>query len=203
MSAESARKTARTAAVPVHVLLDVDGVLNAVRFGRPPQDGWPRHAKYKHIFGRYEGAPMTGEAHGAFPIRYSPDLVEALNELAARPEVAMHWLTTWLDEARFGLAPRIGLNGVDWPVLGKDERRLGSPGWWKLAAARAHASEHPGVRIVWIDDDLDDAEAQEWVGLMSSRVFAVRPESDVGLTPGHLVAINAWVAGDRVEGNAR
>lgn len=180
---------------PVHVLLDVDGVLNSVRFGKPARDGWGRHEKYKHIFGRYDGASLTGQAHGAFVIKYSPDLIDALNDLAALPLIHFHWLTTWLTEARYGLSRRIGLHGTEWPVLGAGEQTTwaGTDTWWKLKAAQAHVESHPDARIVWIDDDIAfDRAAVEWLKT-EPRVMGVCPESEVGLTPEHLDQIRSWI----------
>lgn len=187
----------------VHVLLDVDGVINSVRFGKPPRDGWERHKKYKHIFSdAYEGSNLAGQSHGAFTIKYSPDLIDALNALAARANVSFHWLTTWLSEARYGLGPRVGLEGSNrWPVLGVAEQTIWQGrGWWKFKAAQAHAEANPDARIIWIDDDLVHAtEAIEWFEAIWPRMLLVMPESEVGLTPEHIAEIEAFIEGREVD----
>lgn len=186
----------------VHVLLDVDGVLNAVRHSyQTIRDGWEHHESYVHEFGRHDGAALTGQAQGTFRIRFSPDLIGALNEIAALPNVRFHWLTTWQDEARYGLSRRVGLTGGDtWPVLGKADyqaarlARWSTETWWKLNAARAHAQANPEAGIVWIDDDLNfEREALEWVEAMFPRVLMICPETEVGLTPADIRRIRSWI----------
>lgn len=181
-----------------HVLLDVDGVLNALTHNGAPEPGWSSPwQRFVHRFGHYEGAPAGEASPLGYPIHFKPDLIEALNGLVAHPAVRFHWLTTWLDEARYGLAPRLGLQGQAWHVLGKAEWRTEGTvhGWWKLRAAQAHAASHPHARIVWCDDDLRlNTAATTWLAQLGSGAgLPIIPKYDVGLTPEHIAQITAFI----------
>lgn len=171
----------------VHILLDVDGVINQIRWKSPSRSGWPTQKKYRHVFGHHDGSALDGSTE-SYVIRYSPDLVQALNDLALLPRVRFFWLTTWLHEAPLGLAPRIGLSGRNWPVLGKEAHdHPTEPGWWKAVAARQHRAENPRVRIVWLDDDLALNPASGF------QLLAIAPDRETGLTPQHISEIRAWI----------
>lgn len=180
-----------------HVLLDVDGVLNALTYEGAPDPGWECPWKgFVHRFGYYEGAPAGEASPLGYPIHYKPDLIAALNRLAARPSVKFFWLTTWLDEAPYGLAPRLGLHGRAWPVLGKTEwKNEGSThGWWKLRAARAHAAAHSHARIIWCDDDLRlNSAATTWLAEFGADGLPIIPRYDTGLTPEHIAQMQTFV----------
>lgn len=166
------------------IYLDVDGVLNAVSVRDPESWGW--------------GGSNVVRANG-FSIRYSPVAVERLNALAARPDVHMRWLTTWLNDAPQLLAPMIGLEGQGWPVLGQDEHddamRSGVGPWWKFSAVRRHF-ETTGHRAVWIDDDLGyDEQARGWAApyVDDGSLLLVQPLTHVALTKAEFDGIEAWI----------
>lgn len=98
------------------LLLDVDGVLNAVSDGFPMT--WPK----------WHAAKAEG-----FPITWSPDMVAALSHLAERVE--MRWLTTWWDMterlAFLGLPPMTVANTRE-----EFHARRGPLDWWKLTVAQ-------------------------------------------------------------------
>lgn len=150
----------------VNVYLDVDGVINAVAANRPSW-GWEGEQGVVSI--------------NKFSIRYSLDLVAALNALADRPGVHMHWLTTWEEDAPNDLCPAIGLRGQDWPVLHNHPRHEPtSDAWWKLHALREHLPDDR--RAVWIDDDITWAtDAREWLRFNPS-VRWVSPHVQTGIT---------------------
>lgn len=168
----------------VDVFLDVDGVVNAVHFQTPPGWEWPDEA--------------TVGANG-FGIRYSPTLVARLNALAARPNVQMHWLTTWEHDARTELSPKIGLDGEHWPVIGTElhySNELGD-GWWKWHAIRDFVDENQPTRVIWIDDDLTyDRKAMEWLAA-HHEVFWVCPKTHRGLTPSEMAYIERRAEADQ------
>lgn len=169
----------------VDIYLDVDGVLNAVCPDTPQTWGW----------GESECVTVKG-----FPIRYSPKMVDRFNALAARDDVQVHWLTTWLRDAPEMLCRKIGLDGCGWPVLGAAEwaapRKMSDYSWWKLPAARAHFLSN-GNRAVWIDDDLTDFAAQEWAAphVADGTLLLVTPLTHRGLTLAEFDAIEAWIGG--------
>lgn len=171
----------------VHVLLDVDGVINQIRWKQPSRSGWSTQKKYRHVFGHHDGSALDGSTE-SYVVRYSPELVAALNDLALLPGVRFFWLTTWLHEAPLGLSPRIGLNGRGWPVLGKEDHdNPTEPGWWKAVAARRHRAENPHAKIIWLDDDLALNPASGF------QLLAIAPDRETGLTPQHISEIRAWI----------
>jgi HAD domain in Swiss Army Knife RNA repair proteins len=165
------------------LLLDVDGVLNALAADLPP--GWQR--------GRFNG----------YVLSWDPTVTSRLRAWHEAGRVELQWLTTWTSDADALLAEPMGLpRGLrvherdDAPV-GFSGRFGGAPGWWKLAAARAVADGEPGRRIVWIDDDLADqaADTEAWLAA-SPQVLVVAPALATGLTHAQLDAVEAWLDGD-------
>src|ERR1700712_4655390 len=117
-------------ALPPVLLLDVDGVLNAVRVDLP--EGWLR--------GTFNG----------YVLSWDPTVVARLGELHESGRVELQWLTTWTELADQLLAEPMGLprglrtysrDGV--VPTGYGEERRGISGWWTLAAARGR---EPGAR---------------------------------------------------------
>ena len=163
------------------IYLDVDGVLNAVSKKSPTltATGWDE----------WETAPVNG-----WPILWAPELITALNELAAREDVTFKWLTTWTDDAAKVLSPAIGINGQEWEVLHGDQHAWGGRrGWWKLEAIRADVEETNPDLFIWIDDDLSmESEALEWVGDSDSRV-AISPFMREGLTRENIETIRGLI----------
>ena len=169
-------------APPPVLLLDVDGVLNALCRDLPA--GWRR-----------------GTFHG-YVLSWDPTVVERLRALHESGRVELQWLTTWTERADQLLAEPMGLprglrthsrEGV-LPTGFGGERR-GVSGWWKLAAARAVAEAEPDRRIVWIDDDLADqgADTTEWLAA-NGQVLVVAPELTTGRTHAELDRVEACLA---------
>ena len=169
-----------TAPPPV-LLLDVDGVLNAVQMEL--RAGWRR--------GTYNG----------FVLSWDPTVTARLRELHESGRVELQWLTTWTENADKLLAEPMGLprglrtHGRD-DVLptGFGGELRGISGWWKLAAARAVAEAEPDRRIVWIDDDLAEqaADTSEWLAA-NGQVLVVAPDFFTGLTHAELDLVEAWL----------
>ncbi|MGY1805043.1 HAD domain-containing protein [Blastococcus sp. SYSU D00922] len=172
-----------TAAPPV-LLLDVDGVLNAVRRDLP--EGWRR--------GTFNG----------YVLSWDPTVVARLRAWHEAGRVELQWLTTWTRLADELLAESMGLpRGLrthdrdDVLPTGFGGERRGISGWWKLAAARAVAEAEPRRRIVWIDDDLADQaeDTTEWLAA-HGHVLVVAPDFGTGLTHAELDRVEAWLAAD-------
>ena len=166
--------------VPI-LLLDVDGVVNALLPERP---------------GRWAQGIFNG-----FVISWDPTITARLRALHENGRAEIQWLTTWGDNADRLLAEPMGLprglrtraGGLAAPT-GFAGRLGGESGWWKLAAAREAAEEEPGRRIVWIDDDLavQAADLREWLAA-NPHVLVVAPNLFAGLTHAQLDAIEAWL----------
>jgi HAD domain in Swiss Army Knife RNA repair proteins len=168
-------------APPPVLLLDVDGVLNAVRRDLP--DGWRR--------GTFNG----------YVLSWDPTVVARLRELHESGRVELQWLTTWTERADSLLAEPMGLpRGLrthsrdDVLPTGYSGDRRGISGWWKLAAAQAVAEAEPGRRIVWIDDDLAEQaeDTSEWLAT-NGQVLVVAPDFVEGLTHAELDRVEAWL----------
>jgi len=163
------------------IYLDVDGVLNAVSKRRPSfkVTGW--------------GLWGTKQVNG-WPIQYSPDMLDHLNELADRDDVTFKWLTTWTNDAAKILSPAIGIHGEDWDVLDGDQHAWGGArGWWKLEAIRADVEAAKPERFIWIDDDLSmESRALEWLATRDEGL-GVSPFCSEGLRREDLDAIRAFV----------
>jgi hypothetical protein len=168
-------------ASPPILLLDVDGVLNAVNLDLP--EGWRR--------GIYNG----------FVLSWDPSVTSRLRDLHESGRVELQWLTTWTHNADKLLAEPMGLpRGLrthdrdDVLPTGFSGELRGISGWWKLAAARAVAEAEPGRRIVWIDDDLlEQAEdTREWLAA-NAHVLVVAPAFETGLTHEELDRVEAWL----------
>ena len=158
-----------TSDVPI-LLLDVDGVLNAVRMDLP--EGWRR--------GTFNG----------FVLSWDPTVTARLRELHESGRVEIQWLTTWTTNADRLLAEPMGLpRGLktharaDAAPIGFLGQLRGASGWWKLDLAREAAEAEPDRRIIWIDDDLavQAADTGEWLAA-NPHVLVVAPDLFAGLT---------------------
>jgi hypothetical protein len=169
-------------ATPPLLLLDVDGVLNAVLLDLP--DGWER--------GIFNG----------YVLSWDPTVTARLRELHESGRVDLQWLTTWTHRADELLAEPMGLprglrthDREDVLPTGFEGELRGISGWWKLAAARAVAEAEPDRRIVWIDDDLLEPadDTVEWL-VANAQVLVVAPAFETGLTHAELDRVEAWLA---------
>jgi HAD domain in Swiss Army Knife RNA repair proteins len=169
-----------TSDVPI-LLLDVDGVLNAVRVDLPA--GWQR--------GRFNG----------YVLSWDPTVTARLRELHESGRVEIQWLTTWTTDADRLLAAPMGLpRGLtvharaDTAPTGFAGPLGGLAGWWKLTVAQAVVEAEPHRRIVWIDDDLAEHayDTGDWLAA-HPQVLVVAPDLRLGLTHQQLDAIEAWL----------
>ncbi len=166
-------KPGRVSSLPI-LLLDVDGVLNAVT-DTPPKT-W--------------GDWQVSRANG-FPIMWSPSMIAALTRIAERVEV--RWLTTWWDcieRLDFLGLPTFEVANTRDEYLDRDG---GAFSWWKLhTAKRVYAEGRP---VIWIDDDLSfDKAAMEWgKSLPSGTLLGISPATFRGITPDTIREIEAWL----------
>jgi hypothetical protein len=180
------------------LLLDVDGVLNAVAWGsdRGTWGDWRRG---------------TAVADGrSWPIQWSPSVVDAVLRWQAQADV--RWLTTWGHDANRGLRELLGLPEL--PVAGTYDEPAGDPDpglagthaavtpaardaltgrWWKFDVVRRLLRETPGRPLVWIDDDLaGQQDLRRWVQEATAALL-VAPPPRVGLRPQDLAEVDAFL----------
>lgn len=191
----SARADGYTTGMRPLVLLDVDGVLNALG---PPDGSWDDW--------RYGSAAALGRD---WPIRFSPTVVAAVRGWTETADV--NWLTTWGHEANTGLGDLLGL--AELPVAGTPDgptepaaQTVGALSavtpaapdrltgrWWKLDVVRALVGRQPGRRLVWVDDDLAaDPVGRAWVRGHADCLM-VAPDPLTGLVAGQLAAVAAFL----------
>lgn len=190
------------------VLLDVDGVLNAVGRARGHESqSWP--------------AWRTGTAVAdgrSWPIRWSPEVVGAVRRWTGSADV--QWLTTWGHDANTSLRqllelPHLPVAGTyDEAVIDKCDTDEGSSTpsivahaamtpaapdsltghWWKFDIARQLVERDPRRRVVWLDDDLAVQEdVRSWMRA-HAECLLVAPQPRAGLTPQHVRAVDAFLA---------
>lgn len=185
------------------LLLDVDGVLNAVTT-RPDPAVWPDW--------------QTGQAVAAgrsWPIHWSASVVAAV--IGWHGVADVQWLTTWGHDANGGLRELLGLPEL--PVagtyadanvpLGAGEPDPELPGslaavtpaapdeltgrWWKFDVARRLVRTDPHRAVVWVDDDLaGEPEVRGWME-RESRCLLVAPYPPTGLAPADLATVDDFL----------
>lgn len=160
----------------VRILLDVDGVLNAVDIWDPPDwDNW-----------------LIKECNG-FNILHSLDMGERIAELNAVDGVEILWLTTWELEANKWIAPLFG-----WPnfyLAGqRDFSTMERWNWWKFPLAKA-LWDKDQTPFVWLDDDLKwEQPALDWLDEVGDDALGISPDTNAGLTVAHMEQIEQFVA---------
>lgn len=157
----------------VRLLLDVDGVLNAVT--HKPGDFWPD----------WNVAKCMG-----FRITWASEVASFIRSLPSCG-VEVIWLTTWAERANEHICGPLNL--PIFPVAGSPYDYNG-PRWWKLPLAQA-LYEKDAKPFVWIDDDLPyEIEAREWLStLPKDSYLAIGPSSIEGLHPRHVEKIKAFI----------
>lgn len=156
------------------ILLDVDGVINALDGGNKKR--WKDVEK--KVVNKYD-------------IYYSPTVVNKINAWSKVAEV--RWLTTWDENARRLLAPALGLNEFE---LARDPDLMLS----KDQAAFDCIQMTPSRLLVWIDDEVLCYSSNPKAPVPSSfwrdrdRTLLISPAEFYGLEPLHLKKIDAFLA---------
>ena len=188
--------------LPPLLLLDVDGVLNALGRPLPPDwDDW-----------------QTGWATAGgrdYPIAWSPSVVRRLLAWHDERRVEVQWLTTWGHDANTSLRHLLELPELVVAGTFDDDVAAGDPNaaagalasvtpaardeltgrWWKFDVVRRVVRAEPGRRLVWLDDDLageDDLRA--WAS-READCLPLAPPPRSGLRPMDLDVVSAWLGG--------
>jgi hypothetical protein len=184
---------------PPILLLDVDGVLNALTDDSADLGAWD------------DWQQGTATAEGArWPILWSPGVISRLRELHESERVELRWLTTWGHDANNDLRLLVGLPEL---AVAGTYHDAGAPTvepstgpahaavapaapdpltgrWWKYDVVARLVQQEPERRLIWVDDDLDRANGVfvDWATRQPS-VTPIAPDPRCGLTPHDLDAI--------------
>lgn len=170
------------------ILLDVDGVLNAV-IGRSGAVPYGDAADWLRV-----------DVNG-YPIAANRTVLRRISDWHTSGRAEVRWLTTWEigDLANTHLGPALGL--PEFAVEGRAKEfppaKFSDHGhWWKLGVAQRAAEREPDRVIVWIDDDHPAySRAAGWIETTSGRVLHFAPETHVGLHPDDLDNIDGLLGG--------
>lgn len=178
------------------VLLDVDGVLNAL-----PESGddllvWP---EWESGWAETEGR--------RYHITFAPPVIRQLREWHESGAVEIQWLTTWGHSANDDLRLLLGLPelvvaGTYDVQLVQDSVATASHSdvapaapdplsgrWWKYDVVKRVLREPPGRTVVWIDDELDKpSRFRRWAD-DAQRLVAIGPSPRCGLSAADLSVI--------------
>ncbi len=181
------------------LLLDVDGVLNAVTLA-PDEAVWP------------DWRTGTADANGrTWTIRWSPAVITRLTSWHDQGLVELQWLTTWGHDANNGLRGLLGTPALT--VAGTHDEQ-GSPSdlsaaslaqvtaaapdeltgrWWKLDVVRRVLAGEPDRPVIWVDDELrgEGNPYADWA--RSVGIVTVGPQPDRGLDRADLAVVQRAV----------
>ncbi len=191
---------------PPLLLLDVDGVLNAL--GGSGLAAWPEW--------------RTGRALAdgtAWPIRWAPTVVERLRGWHEQGRVELQWLTTWGHQANLGLRglldlPELAVAGTyqdEGPYAGRTDHEDAAAHaavapaapdeltgrWWKRDVVRRLVGEQPDRLLLWVDDELHDRPNRYVAWAEQQGVVAVGPDPRTGLSPADLDLLESHLAQPR------
>ena len=164
-------------------LLDVDGVLNAVRGSNSlrdknlPEDSWVDW-QYEVVIG--------------YPILIATGLIEFVNSVHRNGLAEVRWLTTWKEQAQTELAPAFGFDHFEVQPT-EPQKFSDTSSWWKVTGAELALSE--GRKVVWTDDDMWELR---YTNLNDDPdLFTIMPDTDSGLTPDDCFAIMTFLEGHK------
>lgn len=159
--------------------LDVDGVINLIAHACPDN------------FSEGEACP-GGADKRKYPIKWSPRIIKALNQLHDSGKVRIMWLTTWGSGANEELRELIGINKLEVagepPLYAQGGYSMWDAppgGWWKLGIVMKFYEENPQRRYVWTDDQIPlEIEAIKWC--RGKPILPISPLPHVTLSVGDL-----------------
>jgi hypothetical protein len=159
-------------------LLDVDGVLNATR---PAGDGPPR---WQEVWSESDQI--------AYPLRWSPTLIDRIRDLHLDGKVELRWCTTWCPDAdeleHLWRLPRLERS------LTADPMPRG-PDCWPLKLAAAHEVLADDRRLIWTDDEALPRSGPARDELVAGGLaLLIAPNPAHGLRPEDLDRIEAFAA---------
>lgn len=161
--------------------LDVNGVLCAPHIG----DNWGRTKESK--------VPCNGKT---FRLVWPPELLARVAELTEVPHLSIAWCSSWCPwadilEELWGL-PRL-------PRMLSEDRNRDQAVWSQTAVTLKQEAVwrvlEGGSHLIWADDRAVPLEGPLRQELERTSSLALRPDSRVGLIPGHLNLIERYING--------
>ena len=156
------------------LVVDVDGVISPIN----GHTAWGDDVIAGDVFG---------------PVYTSPAMCAQLDELARLPDLTCWWLTSWSQQMRDATSP---FPGRDWPAIEDGTADEPPSRWWKLQALRHWLAAHPQVTsLARCEDHLSPegaAVVRRWLALRGVDSLLIPPDTQVGLTPRHLIELQAW-----------
>ncbi len=176
------------------VLLDVDGVINAL--GRGDRSAWKDWTS--------GAVNVRGED---YEVVYSPTVVATIRRWHESGLADVRWLADWGEAANDELRRLTGLPALpvidnkldiqsDMPALNQDQNEWPYT-WWKLKAVQALVAAEPHRPVVWLDDELRDYPRLITELRTRYKVHALGPNRHLGLSPRQLREIEQFLSGAR------
>ena len=160
------------------LLLDFDGVLNALRYSDSDPVGW----------GDYERELLHLDGFG-FVVCFSPSLVGVINRWE-RELVDVVWLTTW-----FGSTSDFSKLGFDeFLAIGPVEGSGVDFGEWKAEVGVNFIEASDYEKVVWVDDDVFVNRVDQFAEVLGKEFLRVNPVDSVGLSPSEVCLIDKFLA---------
>ncbi len=183
---------------PALILLDVDGVLNAL--GRP----LPERPSYR--------SGRAGTGGRSYEIAWAPEVVTRLVALHTSGAAEVRWLTTWGHGANGSLRQLLAMPELDvagtydhLTAAGEPDREAGSLAavtpaardgltgrWWKFDVVASLLAEDPVRRLVWLDDDLAEQDDLARWARRQTDALILAPDPLTGLTREDLETVEAF-----------
>lgn len=168
------------------LLIDVDNVLNVSPGPRRPNADWQVHK-------------AQGPCGAEYTLHLNPEHGRWLTGLAELFELT--WCTTWWRVANERIAPLVGL--PDLPAVELPDVWSNVP--LNFSAKTPHVRRYAqGRALAWIDDDIDDRDAEALTRLKPddrshlpgtqrcASALTLNVEPDIGLTESHIERLRAW-----------
>lgn len=188
------------------ILLDVDGVVNALPDTGEDLQVWP---DWQSGWAIADGT--------RFHITYSPTVIRTLRGWHESGTAEIHWLTTWGHDANDELRellelPELVVAGTyDAPIPAANTSAAShsdvAPAapdpltgrWWKYDIVQRVLLENPGRVVIWIDDELHGrSRFRSWADTHNA-VVPIGPNPRCGLRAADLATVEAALASGAAE----
>ena len=184
------------------LLLDVDGVLNAVGGSESQRAVWPQ----------WRRGTATADGTG-WAITFAPAVVARIKAWHGEGRAEVQWLTTWGHDANGELRDLLGLPHLVVAGTYGDQDQGATTGtggghaavtpsapdplsgrWWKYDVVSRLLAEDPARLLIWVDDELKPGTSYRTWADQQPLVRPCGPDPGVGLSPSDLDALELHLA---------